>query len=1317
MKLKSLITTAVSVAIMIGTLVVPQVSVSASTFEKLYEAQNDTQDGIFQYHFAGGTDVYMSGSSETGRAYDAYLWIPSSIAPGSLKGLVAVKANLIEVPFVESVKLRNVLENEGFGILWLVFSKDLYGFNNTMNGFYTRKDYAGDATTYTSDNFTTDGKDASDIMNDILSGIALASGYSEIEDKTPLITIGHSAASPFGYRSGNWHPDRIIAQVHMKNGMSGNSHMVPGIPSLQYAAQYTEHDKGAGRDRSVVDARWHIANQRNADTNMLVSHIIEWGAGHYDWSDNATDMMIKYIEKAIDYRLPSDYNESGKLNDLTNSGYLMKPFEKDENGQERAAGYYQSQGGWLSSGKANSTASTDDKKASFWYFDEEFAKEVNAFTNYAIPPSPDSKTTKVDGATYSSIEPYMLMKDPSKSTYADIPAVAQELILPMIPFNADMSRYGSNRFVNYTRLANPSGDASNSAHLKGYDTATVDTYYMTNIPSITTNNNTTLAYDGAGVKANVPADVKAEFVPLMAPYEIVKSELVDMNGLTVDDTNSEAANVALVTRTTLRFHNNRVYYRAGNAKTNEYNSQLDSFGMILSPEITENGEVTSAFKVTAVQMNVPYTAKGTAQTLTFDTIPNVNIMDENAETTFDISYTSSDSDLQKYTDVFVEYGPARAIRTVNDEDGSYSWKIEILEDAIPENAEYPIAVNVVASNLGKWETTWGATAEQTFYITDTDTKSGVYLDGVSQASYDAAVNSASADDDSHTITIYSDSTTAQRSNMDSSENITFINGDFAAEVKQTSSNMMFLTTGDGTPELTFGKTNATATNKETALTFNANGKNRFAEINKGSLNVYNGVIITGGSAARGGGIDCKTGSALNMYGGIITGNTATNSDNTNLGGGGVSIVGYGTVNMYGGAITGNTSSGSYGGGVSVMENGTFNMSGGTISGNTGCDVYVKNNNMKLSGSARIGSLYLVADKTITVNSAFTTSGSHAEITPGSYTEGATVVTYANGVTPSTSDFTIAADSDGNAWYTYIDGQSLKLTTTTPYAITALNVSVQSTASKGETVLVTLPECYVDNSLVVSGINPTEFTKVSDKVFTFTMPENDITVSCLTNSDPSKIVVVGTNDTYYITNSNPMNVTFDVPSLPDGYVYKSAEVRVPVRANSWNAQNMQAAMNDESHNAEADISLTFTSINTGKPNTLTITNENSGGVDYYSYIGGWNGSKYDYPVKADNLSTLTLTKAVLAQATELTDADMSEATVNSDAKAWYVDGLEIPSWNPSLNWNITLNDGKMAITPITIPVVSGSGSISIGLVLYGINGDYTTANVESVTVVE
>ena len=681
-----------------------------------YGLQSDTIDDLFQYHYAGGTDAFNNGTSEDGKAYDIYLWVPADTAPGELKGLVAVKLNLIEVPFVYSTMLREELAKKNFGILFVVCQKDPYKYNNVLNAFSTKTDYKGDTLITDTNEFTTDGKDAAQILDEILAGIAAESGYTEIADTVPLITMGHSAASGFGNKSANWNKDRVIAQIHMKNGMSGGEAMVPGVPQLQYAAQYTEHAMGVDRDRSVRDARYHISDKRAKNTDYLVSHIIEWGSGHYDWSDNATYMLTKYIIKAIDARLPADYNTTHTLNDLTNTGYLMKPFAKDGDKEQRAGYYRDYLQGWLSNGKANNTASDDDKKASFWFFDEEFANEINKFTNYAIPESPDPTATGVAGQSYSDIEPFMLMKNPAQSTWSTNPASAANLISPFTSFATNpFSRYGSNRFVNYTKMASPDSNSSNTANLSGYDTATVDTYYMGKVPAITAKDQS--AYDGEGNDVIYPENTKAEFVPLIAPYEVAESELLNMSEMQVDADNPEAANVVSATRTTLRFHNNRVYFRSGNSATlaEGYNI-MDSYGFIKSPEVRNaEGFVTSAFKATSSQMNIPYVNKGTEQTITLEKINDVNVKGAAANPVFDVNYTSTDADLQKYTDVFVEYGPAKAVRTIN-ADGSYSWKIEVLLDKIPKNAQYPIEVNVVVSNLGKWEKTYGATVSQTFNI-------------------------------------------------------------------------------------------------------------------------------------------------------------------------------------------------------------------------------------------------------------------------------------------------------------------------------------------------------------------------------------------------------------------------------------------------------------------------------------------------------------------------------------------------------------------------------------------------------------------------
>ena len=95
----------------------------------------------------------------------------------------------------------------------------------------------------------------------------------------------------------------------------------------------------------------------------------------------------------------------------------------------------------------------------------------------------------------------------------------------------------------------------------------------------------------------------------------------------------------------------------------------------------------------------------------------------------------------------------------------------------------------------------------------------------------------------------------------------------------------------------------------------------------GTFNLYDGSIAdndTGKKANPGGGVAVDGGGTFHMYGGTITGNTASS-------GGGVDLSG-GTFNMTGGTITGNTAYGTEtngGGGVRVSK-GTFTMSGNAV---------------------------------------------------------------------------------------------------------------------------------------------------------------------------------------------------------------------------------------------------------------------------------------------------------------------------------------------------------------------------------------------------
>ena len=96
----------------------------------------------------------------------------------------------------------------------------------------------------------------------------------------------------------------------------------------------------------------------------------------------------------------------------------------------------------------------------------------------------------------------------------------------------------------------------------------------------------------------------------------------------------------------------------------------------------------------------------------------------------------------------------------------------------------------------------------------------------------------------------------------------------------------------------------------------------------GTFEMYGG-IISNNSAHSGGGVNVSgTGATFTMHGGIISNNTPS------ISGGGVNIGFGGVFEMHDGTIADNSTAGGGGGGVNVGYDGVFEMHGGTISNNT-----------------------------------------------------------------------------------------------------------------------------------------------------------------------------------------------------------------------------------------------------------------------------------------------------------------------------------------------------------------------------------------------
>lgn len=204
----------------------------------------------------------------------------------------------------------------------------------------------------------------------------------------------------------------------------------------------------------------------------------------------------------------------------------------------------------------------------------------------------------------------------------------------------------------------------------------------------------------------------------------------------------------------------------------------------------------------------------------------------------------------------------------------------------------------------------------------------------------------------------------------------------------------------------------------------------------GSFAMYSGTITGAKVGNYGGGVCVSRGRTFTMYGGAITGNTASS-------GGGVGVGDRSTFTMYGGSITGNASKGD-GGGI-YFYSGTFAMYGGSVTGNScnssknGGGVYISTNTaITLSGNVQIkdnykgsnsnkkpSNIYLANNKEITVDGSLT--GSSIGVTTETEPSAGSNVTFAAGsentimtgiFTPDTAGVLVGVAADGTSAYLY-----------------------------------------------------------------------------------------------------------------------------------------------------------------------------------------------------------------------------------------------------------------------------------------------------------
>ena len=313
-----------------------------------------------------------------------------------------------------------------------------------------------------------------------------------------------------------------------------------------------------------------------------------------------------------------------------------------------------------------------------------------------------------------------------------------------------------------------------------------------------------------------------------------------------------------------------------------------------------------------------------------------------------------------------------------------------------------------------------------------------------------------------TLTLLADVTMANTINV-SGTKILDLNG---YGIKKTGSGRVLMVTNGA--NMTLHDSNATRTDT---------GANRPDGVSGG--------YITGGNTRNESGscVRVESGSAFNMYGGTITGNTLEN------GGGAVLVIG-GNFNMYGGIITGNKGDNNCGGvWVHSKKGSTFNMYCGTITDNSLYDVNAQGV-MTTSSNATIGDF----DYSEYVAVTFDANGGTGSMPLQKVRKNTDTTIFAN-VNCSASGISDPAFSregyDFAGWNTQADGEGTNYTAGT----STINISEATTLYAHWTAHV---------ASVTSGGTPTKYTTISAALDAWT---NGATLTLLSDVTISSTIKV------------------------------------------------------------------------------------------------------------------------------------------------------------------------------------------------------------------
>lgn len=317
--------------------------------------------GMYQY------SVALSGyiSSETGKAPTAYLWIPEGCQ--RVKAVVFAQQNMTEEMLFKNQQFRQKMQQLDVALLWIA-------------PWFTQN---WDAST-----------GCQQVFEEMMTAIAYQSNHLEIA-KCPVIPFGHSAQASFPWNFAAWNPERTLCVISFHgdaprtnlcgygtaNVEWGRKRNIDGIPGLMIEGEYEWWE---ARVRPALAFRMMYPNS-------CISFLCDAGSGHFECMPETADYIAKFIEKAMQCRMPANSQLSIAI---------ATPHSQRENCQLKRLS---PRDGWLAcrynpdlqpsdgDGAQDDIFAIDkrpqpapyadyqgDRHDAFWYFDQEMAELTEA---------------------------------------------------------------------------------------------------------------------------------------------------------------------------------------------------------------------------------------------------------------------------------------------------------------------------------------------------------------------------------------------------------------------------------------------------------------------------------------------------------------------------------------------------------------------------------------------------------------------------------------------------------------------------------------------------------------------------------------------------------------------------------------------------------------------------------------------------------------------------------------------------------------------------------------------------------------------------